>query len=872
MFQDILSKLFSGFITTAIWLALIIGFIAVVDYIGKVRNKKSKKNNDNDSDNNETTDPLEVSDYEKINIALHELSKILSESRFCSYTDIQTYQAKYQDLYKKSKNSPLIYIPVEHRANCAEFITKFISAEKLRKESNENFKREELKFQKDYFDTLFSNPLSDQQREAIITNEDNVLVIAGAGCGKTTTIVGKVRYLLEQQRVDPTRILLVTFTRNAANTLKKKIKNNHVHTSTFHSLAMDIIGLHRGIKPTITATTSIRAAFNDVRAYKPGYIRHLNLFYLYYLKPTLGDFDAKTSVDYFRERKKYGVRCAFNDMDNRPIYTRSEEENMLCNLLTQYGIQFRYEEQYQVDTSNSAYGRYYPDFSIYYYDHNRKKQRLYLEHFGIDKNGRVPSWFGDGYPGGWHEANKKYNAGIQWKRGVHRRYKTKLIETSSADFKHKTLRKRLFKALDKHGVPYKERSATELNAMISKRDKQWEGSILNLIETFIALLKSSLKSIEDIRTLIEAEKDTYTRDRNLFVLNNIIAPVYDRYTEIMRAKGESDFADCIIDATAINLDRPISTYDYIIIDEFQDTSIDKYKFIQSLREHTSHVYCVGDDWQSIYRFAGSDIGLFRDFEEYFGYTEKCKIETTYRFGNPLIDLSSKFIQQNPNQETKRIQSIKGNKTEFVAIPFVQDDDNINFRTELQQVLDTFPADDSVLILGRYNFDIQRFNGAPFIVDDKFNKIKYKGRAYEFMSVHSAKGLEADHIIIANCDTGIYGFPSKVADDLILNYLLSEADSYQYGEERRLFYVAMTRARKKVTFVYDQDNYSVFMKEIVQKLSQSSKLCPRCQDGELYVYREGYRKNGDRYKLVKCDNKNAGCDFKRFDTYRGNLPK
>lgn len=871
MLQDILTKLFNGFISTAMWLALIIGLIALVDYIGKIRNKKLKKKDDT-PDKYKTREPLELSDYEQVKLALDEFSEVLTESRFCSYSEVHSFQEKYQDLFERAQDTPLLYIPVEHKENCAQFIKKFKNAENLRKESNESFKREELEFQKDYFDTLFKNPLSNQQREAIITNEDNVLVIAGAGCGKTTTIVGKVRYLLEQKRVDPTRILLVTFTRNAANTLKKKIKNDHVHASTFHSLAMDIIGLHRGIKPSITATTSIQAAFNDVRAHKADYLRHLNLFYLYYLKPTLGDFDAKTSVEYFRERKKYGVRCAFNDMDNRPIYTRSEEENMLCNLLTQYGIQFRYEEQYQVDTSNSAYGRYYPDFSIYYYDRNRRKQRLYLEHFGIDKHGRVPGWFGDGYQGGWREANKKYNAGIQWKRGVHKRYKTRLIETFSADFKHKTLRKRLFRALDKHGVPYKERSATELNAMISKRDKQWEGSILNLIESFIALLKSSLKSIEDIRTLIEAEKDTYTRDRNLFVLNKIIAPVYDRYNEILRSKGESDFADCIIDATAINNASLISTYDYIIVDEFQDTSIDKYKFIQSLREHTSHVYCVGDDWQSIYRFAGSDIGLFRDFEEYFGYTEKCKIETTYRFGNPLIDLSSKFIQQNPNQETKRIKAIKGNKTEFVAIPFVQDDDNINFRTELQQVLDTLPAEDSVLILGRYNFDIQRFDGAPFIVDDKFNKIKYKGRSYEFMSVHSAKGLEADHIIIANCDTGIYGFPSKVADDLILNYLLSEADSYQYGEERRLFYVAMTRAKKKVTFVYDQDNYSLFMKEIVKKLSQPSKLCPRCKDGELYVYREGYRKNGDRYKLVKCDNTNAGCDFKRFDTYRGNLPK
>ena len=103
------------------------------------------------------------------------------------------------------------------------------------------------------------------------------------------------------------------------------------------------------------------------------------------------------------------------------------------------------------------------------------------------------------------------------------------------------------------------------------------------------------------------------------------------------------------------------------MDEFQDISVDRYNFLKVLREGNppAKLYCVGDDWQSIYRFSGSDMALFNQFSEYFGATEINKIETTYRFGEPLVSLSSHFIQRNKSQIQKDIHSFSSEmKTEL----------------------------------------------------------------------------------------------------------------------------------------------------------------------------------------------------------------
>ena len=107
-------------------------------------------------------------------------------------------------------------------------------------------------------------PLNDQQRESIVSLEDNVLVIASAGSGKTMTSVGKVRYLIDKQGVDPSKILLITFTRKAAESLSERLGEKYLTCVTFHKLALNIIAKATGEKPTIAGSDFSAVVYHDL--------------------------------------------------------------------------------------------------------------------------------------------------------------------------------------------------------------------------------------------------------------------------------------------------------------------------------------------------------------------------------------------------------------------------------------------------------------------------------------------------------------------------------------------------------------------------------------------------------------------------------
>jgi DNA helicase-4 len=281
------------------------------------------------------------------------------------------------------------------------------------------------------------------------------------------------------------------------------------------------------------------------------------------------------------------------------------------------------------------------------------------------------------------------------------------------------------------------------------------------------------------------------------------------------------------------------------------------------------LFCVGDDWQSIYRFTGSDIALFKDFSKYFGVTEKLKIETTYRFHNPLIDLSSQFIQQNPNQAKKELHSADSNKKTNYQIKHSRKDDTstlIDIFNELVSIYDDV-EDKKITILARHNFDLKKCvkNENDLLSIDKENNISYQFRTEDggvknihanFQSVHSAKGLEADIVIIINCNAGKHGFPNQMSDDPTLNLLLGEADQFENGEERRLFYVAMTRAKEMLYLIADSSNESKFISEIGVEDNQNSNIkCPFCKSGNMLPRKSAISTRGSRsrYVFYGCSN-------------------
>ena len=688
--------------------------------------------------------------------------------------------------------------------------------------------------------------MDEQQRRSIVSEEDNCLVVSSAGSGKTSSIVGKVKYLIEIKKVDPARILLISYTNKAAAELTERMGIDGLRGYTFHKLAVDLIGRQTGQKPSICDNTD--ALF--VKIYRElladsQFRKHAVEYFVDY-QANEADWEKRKNErrQQLSRQKDMRLKALLPDMDGKQIYVRSEQEQKICFVLSSLGVQFRYEEPYEYPVADAMHSQYKPDFSIHF-ERDGKPQRLYLEHFGVDERGLVPAWFAQDRNISYEEANRIYNDGITWKRAVHEKFGTKLIETSSADFYRSDIKETLKQLLLDAGVTLHERTDVELYSMVLPEGSKQEKAFIRLIATFVTLLKSSCRSLSEVQNQADEAEDQHSE----FVIKNIFRPVYERYSEALHRSGQIDFTDAILQATELcRISHPVS-YDYIIVDEFQDISVDRYNFLKTLREGDppAKLYCVGDDWQSIYRFSGSDMALFNNFAAFFGPTEISKIETTYRFGEPLVGLSAQFIQRNTAQIRKNIRPLNEQvKTELSFQAY----DRKDYCITIGRLVASIPADKSVFLLGRYSFD-------DYYLSFMYKSVKEGNRFYyvigdrkiEFLTVHKSKGLEADYVILLQCNKDTYGFPSRVSDDPALQYVLTASDNFPYGEERRLFYVAITRAKVKTWVLYDTRFPSVFVDEFLrpEKVTEESyvkhpnanKRWTRSADQFLLtLYREG----------------------------------
>lgn len=685
---------------------------------------------------------------------------------------------------------------------------------------NEKIIQNTLDIHKDFFDHCLKYPLDKQQRRSIVSEEDNCLVVSSAGSGKTSSIVGKVKYLIDIKHINPQNILLISYTNKAAAELTERMDIAGLRGYTFHKLAIDIIGKATGQKPSIcdnTDTLFVKIYHNlleDVD-FKKSIVEY---FVDYQVQEADWEHRKNERRQQLSELKDVRLKAKFPDMDGNIFYVRSEQEQKICFALSSLGVKFRYEEPYEYPLADEMHSQYKPDFSIYF-ELDGNTRRIYLEHFGVDEHGLVPTWFAKDKGITYEEANQKYNDGITWKKAAHEKFGTKLLTTSSTDFHYSDIQNTLKVLLEKEGVPVKEKTNAELYDMILPPNSKQEKAFIRLVVTFATLIKSNCKSIQEILRLTKNAED----ERSTFIIKKIFQPVYERYIQELKNSNQIDFTDAILQATEICRSSHPVKYEYIIVDEFQDISVDRYNFLMALREGTppAKLYCVGDDWQSIYRFSGSDMTLFNQFSDYFGPTEINKIETTYRFGEPLVSLSSQFIQRNNAQLKKDIHPFNPQtKTELQFRAYERRD----YCNTIEQLIASIPTDKSIFLLGRYSFDDYYLSFLYKSVKEGNHFFYFiGGRKIEFLTVHKSKGLEADYVIILQCNKDTYGFPSMVNDDPVLNYVLTESDQYPYGEERRLFYVAITRAKTKTYILYDKRFPSVFVDELLhpEKVTEES---------------------------------------------------
>ena len=342
---------------------------------------------------------------------------------------------------------------------------------------------------------------------------------------------------------------------------------------------------------------------------------------------------------------------------------------------------------------------------------------------------------------------------------------------------------------------YFERLFLTKNYLYSKEFTNYKKEIVRFIRLFIA-------NYYDINYFDKIIKKSHKKDKHYLLIIKII---YEIYILEKKSTYSIDFDDMIYIATNLVKKRGINkNYKYIIIDEYQDTSFIRQNLIKEIIKKTKAlITVVGDDFQSIYRFSGCDINNFLDFPKHFKSVKKLYLTNTYRNSQELINVAGSFVMKNPRQIKKNLKSNKLLSKPIIVLYYK------NIKYDFIKAINYINSD-NLMILGRNNNDINTCIDKDKIPENKFN---YNNKNIYYKTIHKAKGLEEDNILIINLTNDINSLPSKIKDDKILNYVLIHKDIYPYEEERRLFYVALTRTKNYCYLYVDKSNSSIFVKEL-----------------------------------------------------------
>ena len=292
---------------------------------------------------------------------------------------------------------------------------------------------------------------------------------------------------------------------------------------------------------------------------------------------------------------------------------------------------------------------------------------------------------------------------------------------------------------------------------------------------------------------------------------SLVLPLLHRYQQELTELGHIDFDDMIEQATElVRQGRFAVPWRYILVDEFQDISAPRAALLQALRDAAPELslFCVGDDWQAIYRFSGADVSLTTRFADNFGASRITKLDKTFRFNNQIEQVASRFVQQNPEQLSKKINTQVRSPSPSVHVLPVDSNSQMDAISRLLSQVAAEQPQASLYILARFRFslpDEAQLNGW---------RKRFPNLNIAVQTLHGAKGKEADHVILLGLSRGKYGFPPEQNATALLDTLLPQAETFPYAEERRLLYVGLTRARQQVFLLADQQIPSVFVKELI----------------------------------------------------------
>ena len=792
------------------------------------------------------------------------------------------------------------YHEIEDLQNSPSYIAKH----------NEAFLNNHLKSENEYLDSILKSVdpvirLDDEQRKVVLSDEDYTLVIAGAGAGKTTTVAAKVKYLVEKKGVKPEQILVISFTNKAVGELRDKINKSlkiNCPVTTFHKTGYAILRKQDNEKRQVVDGGFM---FNVINNYlkgnileQPELVDKLILFFGSY-------FDAPYEGEDLNDFFNYISKSDFTTLKgNMSEYTeeiidkrtgkcisiahermRSAQEVQIANFLYLNQIDYKYEKPYEYHILKSR-KPYTPDFTIYQGD-----KVAYLEHFGITEDGKNNRYN--------EEQLSRYKQEINDKVRLHKKHKTDLIYTFSGYNDGRNLLEHLRENLEKLGFTMAPRDSKEVfEKIVNTEENKYIMKLVKLVCTFIQNFKTNGFSVDDFSRF---ERNLTNERTKLFL--SICQQCFLEYSKRLKEKNAVDFEDMINDSVRILTEQQRIgaqlDFKYIIVDEYQDISRQRFDLTKELSKICkAKIIAVGDDWQSIYAYAGSDITLFTHFTKTMGYGLELKITKTYRNAQEVIDIAGGFIQKNQSQLRKELISPKHIEEPIVIESYSENVDRkqtagkggryymIGEKVEaiVEKILLENPKS-SILLLGRYGFDAFHLcHSGKFVYNEKTGSVtpnKFPNIVLDFMTVHRAKGLGYDNVIIINARNEVYGFPSQVQDDPVLKYVVRDDHSIEYAEERRLFYVALTRTKNRVYLIVPQERPSSFVLELIDdylqvvlhgdidrnenKENQEIKKCPICGYPLQLRYKQNYG-----LKLWMCTNEPELCDFMTNDLSGGRL--
>lgn len=770
-----------------------------------------------------------------------------SNRQYLAHADVSRAIASVPGTASQALSHPLfdaLLIPDSLRAYLPTSFS-MLSDPSVRSRYNENFVVHEMQKFDGFFSNLGGFSLSKEQREACIRLEDNNLLVASAGSGKSATMVGKVAYVLEKGLYHPSEILVLAFNKSAADELKERIAKQlnvdedalECRVTTFHALGRGIIEETEGRPPQLANWVEhpagearvidkiIRELMDTSAEFHRLWIDLLSILPKADIPAEVFDSEADYNR-YIADRNDKGGGIIGTLAPD--VYVRSLQEQRIVNWLWVNSVDFEYEKQISFEEEDGNRRFVQPDFHY-------PLTNTFHEHFAINADGSSPF--------------ENYLEHTRTKRAGYKREELDFFETTSAQAQDGTLLPHLEAELVKRDIPLAKKSVEEILKAI---DPVVITHYQKLIGVCIKHIRASKLTLN---MLLERAKSLHDKPRARHFARAVWL-ITEAYARKLDEAKRIDFDSMIGDAVQlVETGRYQSPFSLILIDEFQDISDPRANLIKALKHQKpfTKVFAVGDDWQSIYRFAGSDITIFTQFEANFGACWQGRLEQTYRCNQLLAETAARFVQRNPEQIKKTVRSTRAAIPRSIrVIPVSVEWRKPSFPTACFQLLERLnvflegiagqwrqePGQKlKVLVLWRYN-QLDPFGGqAP-----GFSSIDVAG-----LSFHRSKGLEADYTILLDVSEGDYGVPSRIEDDELLNLVIPRPETFDYAEERRLFYVALTRASRGTFILCNGRKPSRYIRELCEIAGDDVRFetvdgreldqCPRCLVGQM-VERRG----------------------------------